>query len=98
MKTIPLVNTNSTFTIKLNTGTYIFTIIWRNNNWVLDIYLSNNKVPLVRGIALVTGPNLLEQFQYLKIAESLVMTSNMRTDPTWTGLGIDYILQVQEYV
>lgn len=96
--TIPLVNTNSTFNIKLKSGNYIFQIIWRGSNWVLDIFSAKNKTPLVTGIALVTGPNLLEQFSYLGIIPSLYITSNSKNDPDHNGLGTNYILQIQEYV
>jgi hypothetical protein len=64
--------------------------------WVLDIYDSGGAVAILRGVALVTGADLLGQFSYLTVAAHAVLMA-MTTGPgappdetpTFTNLGID---------
>jgi hypothetical protein len=64
--------------------------------WMLEIYDSGGTVAIVRGIALVTGADLLGQFSYLTVAAHAVLMA-MTTgpgispdeEPTFTNLGID---------
>lgn len=62
---IPLSGVNETFRIALAGVAYRFTVIWRDDpgslgGWFLDI-ADDNSVPIVQGIPLVTGADLLEQ-------------------------------------
>lgn len=69
---IPLKPGNQTLNINLNGTIYNMTIIWRNG-YVLDIYDVNNN-PIITGISLVTGCNLIGQYQYLGIPELVIIT------------------------
>lgn len=89
------VGTPQTFQIVLGTLTYQLTFIYRNdpggfNCWSLDIAdISGN--PIVQGIAVVTGADLLAQYRHLGFTGSLVVitTSNPDAIPTFDNLGSD---------
>jgi hypothetical protein len=56
--------------------------------WILDIG-DANQVPLVAGIPLVSGVDLLAQYAYLSFGGSLVVTTDRGAGevPTFDGLG-----------
>lgn len=56
--------------------------------WVADIADINGN-PIVSGIPLVTGADLLEQFGYLRLGGQLLAQTDHDTDavPTFTNLG-----------
>jgi hypothetical protein len=92
--TIPLLGVNESFTITLGLP-YTFTIIWRDDpcgmgGWFLDIGDGANN-PLVQGIAMVAGHDLLEQFGYLGFSGQLWMQTaqDPTADPTFDNLGTD---------
>jgi hypothetical protein len=64
-----------------------------DGGWVLDIGDANN-APIIQGIPLVTGANLLAQYAYLGIIGALwVQTlSNPDAVPTYQNLGSDGLL------
>ena len=89
---IPLTPAAQTFLIALAGVQYQMTLQWRdavnNGGWVLDIADASGN-PLVGGIPLVTGVNLLAQYEYLEIeAELWVQTDAADVVPTYTNLGI----------
>ena len=94
---IPLqVGIPQTFTAKLSGVEYQLTLQYRNapnGGWVLDIANSAG-VPIVSGIPLVTGANLLEQYAYLGFGGRLWVqtTSNPDAVPTFSNLGEDGLL------
>ena len=93
---IPLQNGPQQFTITLSGVEYTFTIQFRNivnGGWVLDIGDDLNN-PIVQGIPLVTGANLLEQYGYLGFVGGLFVQTNSDPDavPTFENLGIDGLL------
>lgn len=94
---IPLVvGTPQTFRITLSQVAYQLTLKYRNNmqaGWVLDIDDSLGN-PLVYGIPLVTGCNLLAQYQYLGFGGGLYVQtlSNPDAVPTFENLGDDGLL------
>lgn len=87
---IPLVATPQSFSITLNGIQYNMTVRWCDpaQSWTLDIMDSNND-PIVRGIPLVTGADLLEQYGYLNIGGQLIVQTDNNTDevPSFTSLG-----------
>ena len=91
---IPLKPGNQTLNINLNGTIYNLTILWRNG-YFLDIYDINNN-PLITGISLVTGCNLLGQHQYLGIVPELVIITDTTPDnvPTKLTLGVSSHLAV----
>jgi len=62
---IPLQAQPQELTIQLGGVTYTLTLNYRNTDmggWVLDIGDSNNS-PILQGVPLVTGANLLAQYE-----------------------------------
>lgn len=87
---IPLSPQPQTFTIPVAGTTYGLTVRWNvpNDSWILDIAdVSGN--PIVSGIPMVTGSDLLEQFGYLSFGFSLVAQTDNAPDavPTFDNLG-----------
>lgn len=88
---IPLSPRPQTFGITLAGRALNLTLLWRNvdeGGWVLDIADGEN-VPIVRGIPLVTGADLLGQYAYLGFGGQLIVQTDHDTDavPTWENLG-----------
>lgn len=90
---IPLSPQNQFFNIALNGTYYQLTTTWRANSdvsgWFLDIADAQGN-PLVQGIAIVTGADLLEQYAYLGIGGQLWVGTDGNPDavPGETNLGI----------
>lgn len=106
---IPINSPPQTFVIQLGSINYQMTIQYRNTltgaaapgGWILD--LSNQAGnPIIQGVPLITGTNLLEQFDYLGIGGDidilgatidfdggLWVSTNGNPDavPTYTNLG-----------
>lgn len=87
---IPLQNTPQTLAITLTGVQYRLTIHWCDpaQCWIIDI-ADTNSVPILSGVPMVTGADLLEQFAYLGIGGELIaQTDNDPTAvPTFTDLG-----------
>jgi hypothetical protein len=94
--TVPLQAQPQTLTVSFSGVTYNLTVQYRNTamgGWVLDIADSNNN-PIVQGIPLVTGANLLDQFAYLGFVGTLWVQTLDDPDavPTFDNLGTDGLL------
>lgn len=88
---IPLQPQAQRFTIILEGNVqYAMVVTWNkySSSWILSIY-DNNDVALIEGAPLVTGADLLEQFEYLGIGGQLIVQSDGVTDavPTFENLG-----------
>lgn len=90
---IPLISESQFFRIPLNGKVFVFTVIWRdapymNGGWVLDI-ADDNGNNLLQGMPLVTGEDLLAQFEYVDIGGQLFVQTDYSTDdvPLYTNLG-----------
>lgn len=87
---VALDNFAQKFSISLSGVTYNLTLVFNTMSdcWVLDIADINN-VPLVCGIPLVTGHDLLEQFEYLGIGGGLLCLTDSTPEvvPTYDNLG-----------
>ena len=80
------------FTITLGGVTYNMRLTFddaRGGFWALDIGDANGAI-LVAGIALVTGTDLLAQYNHLGFGGSLIVTTDRNAGdiPTFDGLGI----------
>lgn len=89
---IPLSPQPQTFDIQLVNTTYRLTFYWNNapsGGWMLDVADSND-VPLISGIAVVTGANLLEQYDYIMIGGALQVQTDfdLNAVPTFQNLGV----------
>lgn len=87
---IPLSPTPQTFRISLAGITYAFTLKWNwvSACWVIDIADATDK-PMVSGIPMVTGVDLLSPYAYLGFGGSLVAQTDNAPDvvPTFDDLG-----------
>jgi hypothetical protein len=89
---IPLSPTPQTLTVLLGNIYYQLNVQYRDTlegGWFLDISDSTG-VPLVQGIPMITGANLLEQYAYLGIDADLRVQTDNDPDavPTYTNLGL----------
>lgn len=84
---IPLTPEPQTFSIMLGSTVYELTFTYRNG-WLLDIADASSN-PILSGIPLVCGLDLLAQYQYLGIGGALVVLSDGDglTPPTFDNLG-----------
>jgi hypothetical protein len=90
---IPTQPSSQTFQVQLGANFLTMTIMWRNApdcGYVLDILDGNTGTPIVCGIPLVTGCDLLGQYAYLGLGGSLfVLTSgDPYAMPGYADLGV----------
>ncbi|WP_074550758.1 hypothetical protein [Dyella sp. AtDHG13] len=87
---IPLSGQAQSFQTTIANVTYTLTLIWRDaaSEWVLDIADANGN-PLVQGIPLVTGCDLLAQYGYVGFGFQLWVATDGDPDavPTYDNLG-----------
>lgn len=90
---IPLQQNPQQFTISLGGVSYQLTLQYRNvdqGGWTVDIAdaLGN---PILSGVPLVTGTNLLAQYDYLNFGGALWVQTSSDPDavPTFENLGED---------
>lgn len=86
---IPLSGNAQRFDIVLSDVDYFMQFVWNSiaNCWVLDISDLNSN-PIVQGIPLITGADLLAQFQSLGFTGGLICTTDDGVGiPTYAGLG-----------
>ncbi len=89
---IPLSPDPQTFVVTLGGVDYRMTVQYRSAGgagWILDI-ADANKQPILNGVPLVTGTDLLAQYRYLGFSGGLwVQGANNPDDvPTFEDLGI----------
>lgn len=89
---IPLTPDGQRFTITLSGTDYQLRVQWRNSTeggWTLDIGDVSGK-PIVNGIPLVTGCNLLAPYAYLGFTGGLWVQTTAEPDavPTFENLGV----------
>lgn len=89
---IPLTPDPQRFTVTLSGVDYRMTVQYRDAGgagWVLDIADATNQ-PLVSGVPLVTGADLLGQYRHLDFGERLWVQGAANPDdvPTFDDLGI----------
>jgi hypothetical protein len=87
---IPLTPEPQSFSIALGGVEYRLTVRWAEateGGWLLDIQTTDNATPLITGIPLVTGADLLEQYGYLGFGGGLWLDSEL--PPSWDNLGVD---------
>lgn len=94
---VPLSNNSQTFTISIDRTIYRLNIVWRSTVYVMDILDNSNNI-IISGIPLVSGLDLLEQFNYLGIPREVVILSDVPyTDPIYDTLGLStYLCLVQQ--
>lgn len=89
---VPLTAAAQEFDMTIGSIQYHFVLKWNyiGNNWVIDIEDQSNN-PIVSGIPLVTGADLLAQYASLGIGVELFVQTDNNADaiPTYTNLGSD---------
>ena len=83
--------TNQRFNVSLGNTTYKLQLIYRVNKWFLDIFDVQN-TPLICGLPLVMGDNLLIQHQHVISGSLLVMNTNENEQQSFTDLGTNITL------
>jgi hypothetical protein len=88
---IPLINMAQLFSITLASVVYNCRCYWNNDpagGWCLDISDANS-IPIVMGIPLVTGADLLAQYGYLNFGGQLRVATkgSPLAVPTYSNLG-----------
>ncbi|MCP9270239.1 hypothetical protein M5U04_19700 [Xenorhabdus sp. XENO-1] len=82
---VPLQAGNQRFDIQLGGLNYRMRLQWRGcAGWILDI-MQANSAPIVMGIPLVFGVDILEQHSYLGFNGSLVFYRDNPQDESKTG-------------
>jgi len=84
-------STPQVFSTTLSGVSYTFRMLWRDNDeagWVLDIFDIQGE-PLVCGIAVITGFDLLMPYKYLGFTGCLVVLTDgdQYAPPTFESLG-----------
>lgn len=97
--TIPLKAEPQSFGITLAGKEYRLTVRWFDapeTGWTLDIEEPEKAAPIVMGIPLVTGCDLLEQYRYLGFAGELWVEGEL--PPTLENLGteVELVFIVEE--
>ena len=88
---IPLMVINQRFNVSIGNNTYKLQLIYRANKWFLDIFDVQN-TPLICGLPLVMGDNLLIQHQHVISGSLLVMNTNENEQQSFTDLGTNITL------
>ena len=94
---IPLSGASAAFQTTILNVVYTFTLQWRNaaGLWYLDIADASGN-PIVNGIPLITGADLLAQYKHLGFGFQLWVQSDVTPDalPTYENLGTSSHLYV----
>jgi hypothetical protein len=87
---IPLQPTNQTLQVTMAGVLYQLTVRWNDMNqaWTLDIADANSS-PILSGLPIVTGKDLLASYAYLNFGGQLIAQTTNDTDavPTLANLG-----------
>lgn len=87
---VPLQPMAQEFDISLAGTTYHLVLKWNTFSACWELYIEDSQQnPILSGVPLVTGCDLLEQFDYLGIGGSLVVQSTNNPDlvPNYATLG-----------
>ena len=83
---IPLQAGNQKFSVTLGKTIYKLRIIYRTNQWYLDI-LNTAEKPLITGLLICPGIDLLEQYKHIIPYSLYVTNSNPDELATFDSLG-----------
>jgi len=87
---IPLTNAAQKINIALGGTTYALNVVWNDQAqvWVVDISDTSGNL-IIGGIPLVTGVDLLGQYEYLDFGGQLVAQTDfdLTAPPSYTNLG-----------
>lgn len=96
---IPLSPDNQQFRILLGDKIYTLRIIWRElAGWIMDV-MDSGGTPLLCGVPLLSGVNLLQQYPHAGIVGRLIITTDKGApdEPDKTNLGRNsHLIFIQE--
>jgi len=96
---IPLLNVPQDFTITLSNRELRMVSKWNDEGqiWVIDIYDGVTEESIVANIPMITGADLLEQYEYLGLNGRLVVFTDgdELAVPTLENLGVESNLYFQ---
>lgn len=72
IREIPLLPSSQNLTINVGNTNYMLDIIWKSDTYIMNIKTGKGE-PIINGIPLLTGLDLLEQFKYFGIVGEWVM-------------------------
>lgn len=88
---IPLQAASQKFSITLAQVAYVVVVRWnpRMQSWVIDM-LDASEAPILEGVPLVTGADLLEPYRYLGFGGAMIVQTDHDQDavPTFENLGL----------
>jgi hypothetical protein len=97
--TIPLSPEPQSFGITLAGREYRLTVRWfaaPEAGWTLDIEEPDKAAPIIMGLPLVTGCDLLEPFAYMEFGGELWIDSEMPATFDNLGAGVDLAFLVED--
>lgn len=97
--TIPLTAEPQSFGITLAGKEYRLTVRWMEaaeGGWMLDIQEPENASPLLMGLPLVTGCDLLEQYRYMEFGGELWIDSELPATLENLGGGVELVFVIRE--
>jgi len=90
---VPLTGTQEKFKLRFKGVLYSCTLYWNYlaKNWFISFYLATDNTPLMLAMPLVTGVDLLKQYEYLNIGGSLIVYTNgdPAATPSYINLGTE---------
>lgn len=88
---VPLSAQPQFFNIKLGSTTYRVNLYWSNatGSWNIDLYDQTGTTPIITGIPLVTGTDLLAPYGYMNFGGQLVVQTDgdINAIPTYSNIG-----------
>lgn len=89
---IPLTSKAQNFLIDLASTTYSIYLFWNVavSCWMINLNDASGN-PIIQGIPLVTGADLLAQYSYMNLGGALIVQTDFATDdiPTLSNLGAE---------
>lgn len=100
---IPLLNVPQTFDITLANRDLTLTSKWNDQpegGWIIDIFDTQTNTPIICGIPMTCGNDLLAQYEYLGLNGRLIVYTDgdQTAVPTLENLGIESNLYFQSVV
>jgi hypothetical protein len=91
LKIIPFSSRPEKFSITLNDRQLIIAVNWNVRIWEITISDVLSQITLVAGLPLVTGCDILEQYEYLGLGGIMFISqdSGSKDTPTFYNLGKD---------
>lgn len=90
---IPVSPVPQTFNIFLAVREYRVTVRWNaaiDGGWFMDFATPDNGTPILSGVPIVTGEDILAPYEYLGFGGHIVCYSNLSdAAPTFENLGVE---------